>query len=127
MLSAVKSRATSAQVVVGDKVYLTRRADNGKGQAGEAVIHGPRFIEEEAAGRAKDAPYLDEKVQERPISRQGGAGLDAGNGFAGGGSCRGQPHGRELQRRSVERLVHAGVSGIADLNYRQRQLQLHGQ
>ena len=55
VLSAVKSRATSAPVVVGDKVYLTRRADDGKGDVGEAVACDDRdSLKEVAVGAKKD-------------------------------------------------------------------------
>ena len=85
VLSAVKSRATSAPVVVGDKVYLTRRDDDGKGDAGEAVTGGDRdSLKERVVGATKAAPYLDPKVQEKSALKDQAKGLDAGNGFAGG-------------------------------------------
>ncbi len=85
VLSAVRNRATSAPVVVGNRVYLTRRADGDKGDVGEAVAGDDRDqLKEVTAGERKDAPYLDKKVQDQAAIKAGAAKLDAGNGFAGG-------------------------------------------
>jgi outer membrane protein assembly factor BamB len=85
VLSAVKSRATSAPVVVGKKVYFTRRADPGTGPAEEAVTgNGRDSLKEEFAGAKKTAPYLDKAVQGRAAMKGQAAALDAGNGFAAG-------------------------------------------
>jgi outer membrane protein assembly factor BamB len=84
VLSAVKSRATSAPVVVGDKVYFTRRADDGK-KAEEALSgHGRYSLKEEFAGDKKLAFYLDKEIQERSKLKVAAGALDAGNGFAAG-------------------------------------------
>jgi outer membrane protein assembly factor BamB len=85
VLSAAKNRATSAPVIVGEKVYVTRRADDGKGPVEEAVSRGFRdTLEEEVAGEKKTAPYLDKTVQmEANLKKEAGA-LDAGNGFLAG-------------------------------------------
>ena len=92
VLSAVRSRATSAPVVVGDQVYLTRRADDGNGPAGETVAADSRTeLKEEHAGDTKDAPYLDKDVQAHANLKQTALGLDAGNGFAGGAPAAANP------------------------------------
>jgi outer membrane protein assembly factor BamB len=96
VLSAVKSRATSAPVVVGDKVYLTRRADDGEGKAGEAVAADNRHsLKEEVAGERKHAPYLDDKVQAKSELKQQAGGLDAGNGFGAGAPAAANPKAAE--------------------------------
>src|SRR5205823_727464 len=64
VLSAVRTRATSAPVVVGDEVFLTRRTDNGKdGPQEGAIAWDPAKGGQRATGQAKAAVYLDEKVQ----------------------------------------------------------------
>lgn len=85
ILSAVRSRATSAPVVVGDKVFTTRRADDGKGEAEEAVARGARAtLKEEVVTDRKAAPYLNKTVQARAAMKMAAAGLDQANGFAAG-------------------------------------------
>jgi outer membrane protein assembly factor BamB len=83
ILSAVRSRATSAPVVVGKQVFFTRRADDGKGKAAEAVVGGERAsLKERFAGDTKAAPYLDKEVQNMSKLKAQSAKLDAANGFA---------------------------------------------
>lgn len=118
ILSAVKSRATSAPVVVGDDVYLTQRADNGKDrkamerQAGlSRSSSGSKF-----AGSAKDAKYLDVAVQSRSSKKGSSMALDAANGFGGGapaaanaqaaGANIGQDNVSSLQAFEGSRLLH---------------------
>jgi Ca-activated chloride channel family protein len=85
VLSAVQSRATSAPVVVGDKVFLTRRADVGKKAPEEVVASNMRdTLKEQVTGPAKAAPHLDKEVQTRSKQKGEEANLDAGNGFPGG-------------------------------------------
>src|SRR5262249_37018259 len=92
VLSAVKNRATSAPVIVGEKVYLTRRADDGKGPVEEAVSGGQRqSLKEEVAGEKKNAPYLDKDVQVRAHLKGEAGALDAANGFAGGAPAAANP------------------------------------
>lgn len=85
IVSAVKSRATSAPVVVGKEVYMTNRADDGKGDAQECITNVGRYsnrVQYEA--NKKPAVYLDDKVQSRSAQKAQGGQLDAANGFAGG-------------------------------------------
>jgi outer membrane protein assembly factor BamB len=85
ILSAVKSRATSAPVIVGKDVYLTKRADDGKGPAREAnASFGPDLTRQHFEAQMRDAQYLDDKVQDLAKMKAVGGALDAGNGFAGG-------------------------------------------
>ena len=82
LLSAVKSRATSAPVVVGNNVYMTQRADDGKGNAKEAIAaQGRNNLDRLYQANSKDAPYLDEKVQKEAKLAGEAKSLDAGNGF----------------------------------------------
>ncbi len=92
VLSAVKTRATSAPVVVGGEVFLTRRTDNGKDCPTEAnVALDPGTGGQRPAGEPKSAVYLDEKVQRGSEQAKLGAKLDAGNGFGGGAPAAANP------------------------------------
>jgi outer membrane protein assembly factor BamB len=85
LVSAVKSRATSAPVVVGNSVYQTRRTDDGKGRVEEAVTVGEKDqLDKQKDGEKKLAEYLDSKVQDKSQLKGSASALDAGNGFAGG-------------------------------------------
>jgi Ca-activated chloride channel homolog len=85
LLSAVRSRATSAPVVVGNQVYLTRRADDGKGKAEEQIAGvGRDDGKTNVEGTKKEAGYIDSTVQGRTALTEAAKALDASNGFAGG-------------------------------------------
>ena len=86
ILSAKRTRATSAPVVVGKDVYFTRRADDGKGKkVEEALVTADReTAKEKQEAVRKDAPHLDVAVQTKSQHAIAGAALDAGNGFAAG-------------------------------------------
>ncbi|MFO0823662.1 MAG: PQQ-binding-like beta-propeller repeat protein [Gemmataceae bacterium] len=92
ILSAVRTRATSAPVVVGDEVFLTRRTDNGKDSAQEGcVAWNPTKGEQRVAGKPRDAVYLDEKVERSAEMAKKALALDAGNGFGGGAPAVANP------------------------------------
>lgn len=81
LISAMKSRATSAPVVVGKELHFSRRTDK-SGEAQEALC-----VVASGSGRdysEKAAKYLDAKVQDRAGLKLEAAKLDASNGFAGG-------------------------------------------
>ncbi|HEV3142556.1 MAG TPA: PQQ-binding-like beta-propeller repeat protein [Gemmataceae bacterium] len=85
IISATKCRATSAPVVVGKNVYMTRRADDGKGKVEESIARQDGASNTIVAeSEKKDAPHLDDKVQDQSKLKAAGGALDAGNGFAGG-------------------------------------------
>jgi outer membrane protein assembly factor BamB len=120
--SAVRSRATSAPVVVGDKVYFTRRADNGKGPAQEGISGRERHtLQEQVAGGVKDAPYLDKNVQLGADWGGQAKALDAGNGFAspppaanpGAGFANvGQGNVSSLQAFQGSRILNRGGDNV---------------
>jgi outer membrane protein assembly factor BamB len=91
ILSAVKTRATSAPVVVKGEVFLTRRTDNGGAAQEAAVAWDPAKGGQRAAGKPKDAVYLDEKVQRGSAQAGAALKLDAGNGFGGGAPAVANP------------------------------------
>jgi outer membrane protein assembly factor BamB len=83
--SAVRRRATSAPVVVGDRVYFTRRADDGTGPAQEAVVGSERrTLRERYAGARRRADYLDKDVQALASLKGQAADLDTKNGLGAG-------------------------------------------
>lgn len=81
LLSAIKSRATSAPVVVGRELHFSRRSEkSGEAQEALCVVAG-------GTGRdynQKDARYLEAKVQKEADLKKAGDKLDASNGFGGG-------------------------------------------
>jgi outer membrane protein assembly factor BamB len=92
VLSAVKTRATSAPVVVGGEVFLTRRTDNGNDCPQEAVAaFDGKANAFNPTSKPKDAAYLDEKVQRVTEQAKLGAKLDAGNGFGAGAPAQANP------------------------------------
>ncbi|MCE9565451.1 MAG: PQQ-binding-like beta-propeller repeat protein [Planctomycetes bacterium] len=92
VLSAVRTRATSAPVVVDGEVFLTRRTDNGKdGPQETSIAWSPSSGAQRSTGKAKDAVYLDEKVQRGSEQAKMAKALDAGNGFAAGAPANANP------------------------------------
>jgi outer membrane protein assembly factor BamB len=84
LVSANRSRATSAPVVVGGNVYLTKRADTDGKVAEEIAGQNRATAEQTFAANRKEAKYLDADVQARSSLKAQAMKLDAGNGFAGG-------------------------------------------
>ncbi|HWY87277.1 MAG TPA: PQQ-binding-like beta-propeller repeat protein, partial [Gemmataceae bacterium] len=84
VLSAHRSRATSAPVIVAGNVYLTQRADNGKdGKTEERIAAVDKQGEARAGfeGFRRPAEYLDGKVQDRSAVKKGAVMADAANGL----------------------------------------------
>jgi outer membrane protein assembly factor BamB len=83
ILEARAMRATSAPVFAANDLILSQRADHATdGVAREAVVIGYGVNKKEVY--SKRADYLDKKVQSQSKLKGKAAGLDAGNGFAGG-------------------------------------------
>ena len=93
ILSVNRSRATSAPVIVGKNVYLTQRADNGKDEKCAEQIAGINRLNDAPtfAGARREAIYLDDKVQDKAMSKATFGALDAGNGFGGGAPAAANP------------------------------------
>src|SRR5439155_21699055 len=81
-------------VVVGNNVYLTKRADDGKsGKAEEAIAgHSRATGAQTFEGGKKEAVYLDGKTQDKTAQKAVGGALDAANGFAGGAPAAANPN-----------------------------------
>jgi outer membrane protein assembly factor BamB len=86
ILSARRSRATSAPVIAGRDVYFTQRADDpASGEASEAMANqdnhsgGIKY-----QGPAKSARYLAKDVQQKSAYQAESQHNDAANGFGGG-------------------------------------------
>jgi Ca-activated chloride channel homolog len=85
VLSARKSRATSAPVIVGKDVFMTKRSDGQAEAAKEVVSKGDIGFKSASVNlHEKTAEYLDAKVQDKAALAAKGKVLDSGNGFAGG-------------------------------------------
>src|SRR5205823_5601490 len=93
VLSAVRTRATSAPVVAGGEVYFSRRLDKGGApcpQEAQATV-SRADNKPVAATEPKEAVYLDEKVQR--VGKLSGEALklDASNGFGAGAPAQANP------------------------------------
>ncbi len=123
ILSAVRTRATSAPVVVGDDVFFSRRTDRGGAVCPEEsnVAWSQASGGQRASGGSREAVYLDEKVQRGAAQAKEALALDASNGF-GGGAGGGEPRRRVGQRRLREREQHAGVPGLTGAAYGRQEL-----
>lgn len=93
ILSAVRTRATSAPVVVGEDVYFSRRTDKAGAACPEegTVAMGGAGGAQRATGEKKPAVYLDEKVQRSNDLAKASQALDAGNGFGAGAPAAANP------------------------------------
>jgi Ca-activated chloride channel homolog len=93
ILSAMRTRATSAPVVVGDDVYFSRRTDkSGADCPVEAnVAMSQKGGEQRASGVGREAVYLDAKVQRDNEFAKTSQKLDASNGFGGGAPVQANP------------------------------------
>ena len=93
ILSAMRTRATSAPVVVGDEVFFSRRTDRGGADCPVEtnVAMGQKGGELRAAGGWKAAIDLDAPVQRGSDQQKMNADLDAGNGFGAGAPAQANP------------------------------------
>jgi Ca-activated chloride channel homolog len=119
VLTAKKTRATSAPVIVGKDIFVTKRTDSGKQTPTEALAKGDVAMKAAPAKLLeKQADYLDSKVQAASGYAAKGKVLDAGNGFAGGAPATanadaasgnvGQASVSTLQSFQGSRAVHYG-------------------
>jgi outer membrane protein assembly factor BamB len=78
-------------VVVGDTVFYTHRADDGKVAAEAVTGNGRASLQEEFAGDKKRAVYLDKEGQAQSKLKAQATGLDVGNGFIAGAPAAANP------------------------------------
>lgn len=85
ILSALKSRATCAPVIVGNDVFWTQRADRRQGEsAAEEIAGNDRGSGSQRFSSARrDAIYLDPKTQEKSALGKAGQKLDEANALGG--------------------------------------------
>ncbi|MEL6195347.1 MAG: PQQ-binding-like beta-propeller repeat protein, partial [Bacteroidota bacterium] len=116
-LSAKASRATSAPTIVEDGLYLTQRSDKDKENVQESIgIYSRQTAGLSRGYYKKEAPYLDEKVQNETSLKELSVAYDAGNGFSGGapssaGAAKasaniGQSNVSSLQSYHGSRILH---------------------
>jgi outer membrane protein assembly factor BamB len=118
VISATKSRATSAPVVVGKDVFWTQRAE-GKGEAAkEAVASVDRARQTVVAqSETREAPHLDDKVQAKAKLAEAGKKLDAGNGFGGGAPAAANPQAAVMNIGQTNVSTMQAFQGARILNY----------
>jgi outer membrane protein assembly factor BamB len=114
IVSAHRSRATSAPVVVGRNIYWTQRADNGKGDKCAEEIAGldrDKGTQNFSAAR-REAIYLDAKAQAKSALGKVAEKLDKANalapmmgGYAGMGNI-GQASVSTMQAFLGSRILH---------------------
>lgn len=124
LLSAIKARATSAPVVVGNQLHFSRRSElSGGAQEALAVWEkggGARYAN---VFGEKKAVYLEEAVQDKAATKEQGVKLDAGNGFAAGapatakvemaGKVVGQNNVSTLQSFQGSRILRFGENNLS--------------
>jgi Ca-activated chloride channel homolog len=123
IVSAHRSRATSAPLIVGNNVYWTQRAD-GKGEKCAEEICGldRQKTTQNFTAAKREAVYLEAEAQAR--SALGGAAmkLDAGNGFAGGApeAANGKASAKNVGQASVSSMQSfqgSRILNFKDANY----------
>lgn len=85
LLAAWRMRATSAPIVVGDRLVLTCRADSGKGNmVREAIVQRSARLRPSFLSGSVLAPYLDRAIQIKADSTREAGKFEGGNGIGGG-------------------------------------------
>jgi outer membrane protein assembly factor BamB len=83
-ISARSLKATSAPVIDGDKILITRRSDKNNSCTESISLLAEKDETFTAQYFDKKADYLDKEVQAKSMLKNESASLDAGNGFAAG-------------------------------------------
>jgi outer membrane protein assembly factor BamB len=127
VISAVKSRATSAPVVVGNSIYMTQRTDDGQGDVTEGVSGGEKNqLDKQHIGAQKDAHYLDSKVQDKSQLKGSASALDAGNGFGSGAPQAANPQAAKDNIGQSNVSSMQAFQGSRILNYRDNNFNCMG-
>jgi outer membrane protein assembly factor BamB len=119
IVSALKSRATCAPVVVGNSVYWTQRADKGAGdRVSEEIAGNDRGKGTQNFSSAKrEAVYLDNVAQEKTEANQAGQKLDALNGFGSGAPMAANPKAALMNIGQGNVSTMQAFQGSRILNY----------
>jgi outer membrane protein assembly factor BamB len=125
-LSAKAGRATSAPVLAGNKLFMSRRSDDGRGNVKESISEMSRDASLTKQYYEKEAAYLDSKVQSGAKLKSESAGYDAGNGFAAGApeSSGWKQAYYNIGQSNVSSLQ--AFQGSRTLNYRNRNYNAMG-
>jgi len=126
VLSVLRARATSAPVVVGHEMHFSRRAET-SGGAQEALCawdNGKGRMDRQY--QAKDARYLDGRVQRFSGYKSAGDSLDAGNGFSGGAPQTAKAQAAESNMGQSNVATLQGFQGSRILRYGQRHVSCMG-
>lgn len=120
IISAQQNRATSAPIVVGNNVYMTKRADTGgKGVKAAESIVGVRRQDDQPtfAGPKREALYLDAEVQGLSQLKAASEKLDASNGFSAGAPAAANPAAAEKNIGQVNVSSMQAFQGSRLLHY----------
>ncbi|MSQ93043.1 MAG: hypothetical protein EXR98_00640 [Gemmataceae bacterium] len=119
IVSATRSRATCAPVVVGKNVYWTQRADRGKGDKVAEEIAGNDRLKgtQNFAAAKRIAEYLDPKVQDKSGIKAAGQALDTANGFGGGAPAAANPNAAYMNIGQGNVSTMQAFQGSRILNY----------
>jgi outer membrane protein assembly factor BamB len=120
IISAHRSRATSAPVVVGNNIYWTQRADTGRSDKVAEEIAGidRAKVTQTFAAAKRDAVYLDEKAQAKSGLGAKGKELDAGNGFGAGAPPAANPQAALMNIGQGNVSTMQAFQGSRILNYK---------
>ncbi len=120
IISAQRSRATCAPVVVGKNVYWTQRADRAKGdKVAEEIAGNDRKTGTQTFAAAKRvAEYLDPKVQDKSAIKVLSKALDAANGFGGGAPGAANPQAAYMNIGQGNVSSMQAFQGSRILNYK---------
>jgi outer membrane protein assembly factor BamB len=120
IVSANRSRATSAPVVVGKNVYWTQRADNGMDEKCAEEIAGldRDKVTQNFAAAKRPAIYLDGKAQATSALSANGAVYDSANGLgAGAGGMAGYANIGQGSVSTMQAFQGSRVLNFMDGNY----------
>jgi Ca-activated chloride channel family protein len=124
IVSAHRTRATSAPVIVGKNLYWTQRADKGKDEkCAEEIAGNDRDKGTQTFAAAKrEAQYLDGKVQDRTLNNEVSKALDAKNGFSAGAPGAANPQAAYMNIgqgnvSSMQAFQGSRILNFRDANY----------
>lgn len=117
ILSATASRATSAPVIFGDDIFISKRSEAKGEKASESIaLINAKDVKFKKEYNKKSAPYLDKSIQDKSGLKSASTEMDADNGFAGGAPASsgwyaasiniGQSNVSSLQSFQGSRVLH---------------------